>query len=165
MIGPNLDTESKVVNVGLVSGRFDPLHVSHVNMINDVAFAMDEVWVILNNDNWLMNKKGFVFMPQDEREAIMMSLKGVTRVYLTDHKLNDTDTTVCNAIFDIVDNAPDTHWFTFFNGGDRGPKETPEAEICKTLDVEIIYNAGKSKIQSSSELVLKAANKINSNQK
>lgn len=75
MIGPNLDTESKVVNVGLVSGGFDPLHVGHVNMINDVAFAMDEVWVILNNDNWLMNKKGFVFMPQDEREAIMMSFE------------------------------------------------------------------------------------------
>lgn len=156
-------SKEKVVNVGIVSGGFDPLTVGHVRMINSTANSMDEVWVIINNDNWLVNKKGFYFMPQNERREIMISLKGVTKVVLTGHKPNDTNTTVCNEIANLVEDAPDTHLFTFCNGGDRGPKETPESELCNSLGVSLAYNVGGDKIQSSSELVKQAIRIINDN--
>ena len=45
-----------------------------------------ELVVIINNDNWLMKKKGYVFMPQDQRREIIEGLKGVTRVVFTSHE-------------------------------------------------------------------------------
>ena len=44
-----------------VSGGMDPVHKGHVRMIQE-ASQFGEVIVILNSDEWLMRKKGFVFM-------------------------------------------------------------------------------------------------------
>ncbi|NBS41682.1 hypothetical protein EBS80_03395, partial [bacterium] len=41
-----------------VSGGFDPIHVGHVRMIQEAAALGDELVVIVNNDNWLIKKKG-----------------------------------------------------------------------------------------------------------
>ena len=45
-----------------ISGGFDPVHIGHVKMIEDAARQYN-VLVILNSDDWLNRKKGFVFMP------------------------------------------------------------------------------------------------------
>jgi cytidyltransferase-like protein len=55
-----------------VSGAFDPIHAGHVRLINDAA-AYGMVVVILNSDEWLRRKKGYVFMPWEERKEILMS--------------------------------------------------------------------------------------------
>ena len=46
----------------MVSGGFDPIHVGHVRMILEAA-KFGEVVVVVNSDDWLMRKKGYVFMP------------------------------------------------------------------------------------------------------
>ena len=48
--------------VVLVSGGFDPVHKGHLQMIEAAREIGEEVWVILNNDSWLRQKKGKVFM-------------------------------------------------------------------------------------------------------
>ena len=46
----------------LVSGGFDPIHAGDVAMIRDAAKHGDVI-VVANYYEWLMRKKGFVFMP------------------------------------------------------------------------------------------------------
>ena len=131
-----------------VSGGFDPVHVGHIKMIAEAAKVAD-VMVIINSDSWLMRKKGYVFMPWQERAHIMGNIKGVTMVTSVD----DSDDTVCQA---LRRHRPDG----FANGGDRKKDNTPEMDVCQELGIDLLWNVGGSKIQSSSVLVKNAnANK------
>ena len=125
----------------MVSGGFDPVHIGHVSMIKH-ATKIGGVIVAVNSDEWLLRKKGYVFMPWAERAEIMNTFKGVTKVT----ELDDSDGTVCEAIRRM---KPDI----FANGGDRTDKNTPEMAVCNELGIEIIWGIGGEKIQSSSELV------------
>jgi len=124
-----------------VSGGFDPIHVGHVRMIQAAA-AMGDVVVIANSDEWLDRKKGFTFMPFDERAEIISALQGVIAVV----KAADDDGTVCETLREL---NPDI----FANGGDRKPGNTPEDEVCTDLGIAMAWNVGGGKIQSSSWLV------------
>jgi len=137
-----------------VSGGFDPIHYGHTRLIAAAKALGDELVVILNNDNWLTDKKGFFFMPELERKEILEAIKGVDRVVITDHTLGDSDRSVCRAIREI---KPDI----FANGGDRHPEgdPVPEVEVCKELGIEMVYSVGHGgKVQSSSWLVAKTPN-------
>ena len=125
----------------IVSGGFDPVHVGHVRMICEAA-EYGEVIVVLNSDDWLRAKKGYVFMSWEERSEILMSFKGVSRVEVVD----DEDGTVCKAIRRINPTY-------FANGGDRVANNTPEMQICNSMGVEMLWNIGGGKIQSSTKLV------------
>ena len=127
-----------------VSGGFDPIHVGHVRMILEAAEHGDVI-VIANSDAWLKRKKGFVFMPYEERAEILESIKGVFSVAEAD----DADDTVCSTLSVLV---PDV----FANGGDRKGDNTPEVALCKELGIKMLWNVGGGKIQSSSELVSRA---------
>ena len=139
--GEEMSEKRKVV---AVSGGFDPVHVGHVQMIEEAAEHGD-VMVIINSDEWLLRKKGYVFMPWKEREYIMSQFKGVTKVVSVD----DSDDSVCEA---LRTHRPDC----FANGGDRRKTNTPEMDLCEELDIALMWNVGGGKIQSSSDLVNKA---------
>lgn len=129
-----------------VSGGFDPIHIGHVRMIREAAALGDELVVILNNDNWLMKKKGFVFMPQDQRKEIIEAIAGVHRVVLTNHESDCTDMSVCEALKDVQPHV-------FANGGDRFADNIPEAVLARELGMELVFNVGQGgKVQSSSWL-------------
>jgi len=124
-----------------VSGGFDPVHVGHVRMILEAA-EVGDVIVIANSDEWLTRKKGYVFMPWEERAEILGSIRGVLKVVPVD----DSDGTVCEA---LRREKP-----TFFaNGGDRKTDNTPEMDVCSELGIGLLWEVGGGKIQSSSELV------------
>lgn len=127
-----------------VSGGFDPVHIGHVRMIRDAA-RYGDVLVILNSDEWLMKKKGYVFMPWKERAEIMGNIKGVTIVTSVD----DEDGTSCDA---LRRHRPDA----FANGGDRKQENTPEMDVCEELGIQMMWAiGGNNKPQSSSWLVNK----------
>ena len=63
----------------MVSGGFDPVHIGHIRMIRAAA-EFGPVVVVANSDDWLMRKKGYVFMPWAERAEILESIKGVVAV-------------------------------------------------------------------------------------
>lgn len=132
-----------------VSGGFDPIHIGHVRMIQSARALGDELVIILNNDNWLMAKKGFVFMPEAERKEILESLAGVDRVILTKHKPDDSDRSVCAALLEI-------HPDVFANGGDRFADNIPEAILARELGIKLVFEVGRGgKVQSSTWLAAK----------
>jgi cytidyltransferase-like protein len=124
-----------------VSGGFDPIHHGHIALITDAA-TFGEVIVILNSDAWLKRKKGYVFMPYEQRQAIAYAIKGVMDVVPVD----DDDGTVCKALSLL---KPDF----FANGGDRFPDNTPEMRVCLDLGIRPIFNVGGDKVASSSDIV------------
>ena len=128
----------------VVSGGFDPVHIGHVRLILAAA-EYGDVIVVANSDSWLYRKKGFVFMTWEQRKEILEALKGVVRVEWVD----DTDETVCEALRRIKPTY-------FANGGDRKDDNVPEVAVCAELGIEMLWNMGGSKIESSSDLVNKA---------
>lgn len=140
-----------------VSGGFDPIHIGHTRLFSEAKALGDELVVILNNDNWLRHKKGFVMMSQEERKEIIESLKPVDRVILTRHPENVTDRSVCAELASL---KPDI----FANGGDRNKKDAgnktsslnPEQVLCEKLGIKMVFNIGRGgKVQSSSWLAKK----------
>jgi len=125
-----------------VSGGFDPVHIGHLRMMQAATQFADEVIVIVNSDKWLMRKKGYIFMPFRERCEIIEGFKGVAGTSY----VNDKDNTVCEALRRL---KPDY----FANGGDRKTDNTPEMDVCNELGIEMLWNVGGDKIQSSSTLV------------
>ena len=137
LVPPSIWVEKTV----MVSGGFDPIHAGHVQMIRDAA-KHGSVIVVANSDEWLMRKKGFVFMPWEERAMILREIKGVVMVAAVD----DSDGTVCNAIRMM---RPDF----FANGGDRGKSNTPEQDVCEELGIDMLWGIGGDyKMNSSSDL-------------
>ena len=136
---------SKKKKIVAVSGGFDPIHIGHVRMIQD-AKKLGNVIVFLNTDEWLKRKKGYVFMPWEERAEILLGVKGVKEVY----RAMDEDNTVCEALKFY---KPDV----FANGGDRKPGRVPEYQVCEELGIEMAFSVGgDDKPQSSSWLVEKS---------
>ena len=124
-----------------VSGGFDPVHIGHLRMIQEAA-QYGEVVVIVNSDDWLMRKKGYIFMPFEERCEILRGFRGVKETTAVD----DTDNTVCEALRRIKPTY-------FANGGDRKNNNTPEMDVCEQEEIQLLWNVGGGKIQSSSTLV------------
>jgi len=125
----------------VVSGGFDPIHVGHLRMMKEAA-EHGKLTVVINSDAWLKRKKGYVFMPWEERAELISALSCVDKVI----EAKDDDRTVCETLKEL---RPDI----FANGGDRGVNTTPEAKLCEELGIELIWNIGGSKVRSSSKLV------------
>jgi D-beta-D-heptose 7-phosphate kinase/D-beta-D-heptose 1-phosphate adenosyltransferase len=140
--------KGKKERVVAVSGGFDPIHIGHIRYIQESRQFGDRLVVILNNDAWLQNKKGFVFMPEMERKEIVEAIAGVDEVVLTDHALGEKDLSVCRALQALKPHV-------FAKGGDRNPDDDPIPEVilCGERGIEIVYNVGRGgKVQSSSWL-------------
>ena len=112
----------------------------------EAAAKKGAVVVALNSDEWLYRKKGYWFMPWDERAEILRGLRHVSRVVAVD----DEDDTVAKAIVEVR-----PHYFA--NGGDRTTPNEREHYFCKELGVEEIWGTGGEKVQSSSALVRRRA--------
>ena len=155
MAQASFKTKKKKKVVVAVSGGFDPIHVGHVRMFREAKKLGDELVVILNNDNWLKKKKGYVFMQERERKELIQNLRDVDRVIISKHKKNTKDMSVSAEIAEL---RPDI----FANGGDRNeadaanPKSSLYKDIntCRALHVGMIFNIGRGgKVQSSSWLL------------
>lgn len=130
-----------------VSGGFDPLHIGHVRLMQHARSLGDKLIVILNNDYWLIKKKGFVFMPQHERKEVIEALASVDKVFMTGHRKNPRDMSVAKELFRIKPHI-------FANGGDRVKQNTAEGAVCRRIGCRMVFEVGHGgKIQSSSWLL------------
>ena len=145
-----MNKEEWIKNVIIVSGGFDPVHKGHIRMFREAANLGHQVIIGLNSDDWLTRKKGKPFMKCDERAVILESSKFVNQVL----PMNDSDDTASDIIFKVCTlyNNEDFNIY-FANGGDRGKGNVPELDVCKGLNVVMLWGVGGGKIQSSSWLI------------
>lgn len=131
-----------------VSGGFDPVHIGHLRMMQE-ASQYGDVIAIVNSDEWLMRKKGYIFMPFKERCEI---LEGFTCVSATTYVKDDPieDRPGPGPVTEALERIQPDY---FANGGDRKNNNTPEMELCQRLGIELVWAVGGGKIQSSSSLV------------
>ena len=125
-------------------GGFDPLHIGHIRLFKAAKKLGTKLIVILNSDRFLIEKKGYVFMPFEERKEIIENLKDIDVVI----DCIDGDQSVARTLKQI---QPDI----FAKGGDRNIDNIPEAErkVCKELGIKVVSLVGGTKVQSSSDLV------------
>ncbi|PPR45790.1 MAG: hypothetical protein CFH18_00031 [Alphaproteobacteria bacterium MarineAlpha5_Bin8] len=136
-------------NLVLISGGFDPVHSGHIYLINE-ASKYGKIVVLLNSDDWLRKKKGREFLPFNERQIIMKSIKNVIEVLSFD----DQDSTCIDGIKKAISKFPN-YKIMFANGGDRSQETTPELEFCKNNNIETIWGIGGSNKSNSSSWILK----------
>lgn len=137
--------------VVLFSGYFNPIHAGHVEYAANarrLAGPDGLVYAIVNNDRQAILKKGYSFVPESDRLAVVDALKYVDKAFLS----IDADRTVAKTIQMICDQSIDkpTHWF---NEGDVTPDSPcPEEDVCRANGIEITYG-GAPKVQSSSHII------------
>lgn len=128
-----------------VSGYFNPLHVGHLEMMEQAKKLGDRLVVIVNNDHQVKLKGSVPFFNQADRLKIISAIRWADQVVLS----IDRDRTVCQSLKKI---RPDI----FAQGGDRNQGNIPEADICRRLSIKMIDGLGE-KIRSSSILIARAA--------
>jgi D-beta-D-heptose 7-phosphate kinase/D-beta-D-heptose 1-phosphate adenosyltransferase len=142
----------------VVSGGFDPVHVGHLRLFQEAKKLGDRLVVILNNDNWLRKKKGYVFMPHNERKELIEGFDCVDEVLLTSHEPGSSGPRDMSVSLELQKIRPDV----FANGGDRNEKnaQDPASSLywdiatCEKYGIKIVFNVGAGgKVQSSSWLL------------
>lgn len=139
-------------NIVLVSGGFDPVHSGHIKLIQDASKKGDVV-VLLNSDKWLVNKKGKLFLPFNERKIIMMALKNVIDVI----DFNDSDKNCIEGIKKAILKYKN-YQIIFANGGDRNNSTTPEKKFCLENNITTLWGVGGENKSNSSSWILKKWN-------
>lgn len=135
-------------SIAMLSGGFAPLHSGHLSMMRETKerYPNHKLVVVVNCNNFLVKKKGFLFSPEDERAAIVNDIKYVDLVVVYDTE----SMFVHEAIREI---APDV----FCNGGDRSDESRlPQEELdaIKETGCEAVFGVGGSyKANSASWLV------------
>ena len=134
----------------IVSGYFNPIHKGHLEYFQNAKKLADVLFVIVNNDHQRALKQSKEFQLEQERMAIVSSLRVVDKAILS----IDTDRTVCATIASIANNYGQDYDLAFANGGDQNNNTIPERAICEKMDIALLDGLG-DKIQSSSWLLKK----------
>lgn len=132
--------------IAIASGGFDPLHVGHVQYLENSALEADALIVGVNSDEWLKRKKGAFFMPFEERARIVKALRCVDFVVPFD----DSDGSARGLIKTVMGMFPGNNQYLFCNGGDRNAKNIPEMDI-RDDRLQFVFDIGGVKTGSSSE--------------
>ena len=104
-------------------------------------------------------------MKFEERKEILEGFKYINQVLPFDDS-DDTASDLIKRVYDIYNSDAHEHNYSdmghegmldyyqiyFANGGDRGKDNVPEVDVCKKLDVVMLWGVGGGKIQSSSWL-------------
>ena len=104
------------------------MHIGHLRMIQESAKMAQIVVVGVNSDEWLMRKKGYVFMSCEERIEMVQGIRGVAKAI----EFDDNDNSACDLLRRVRGLWPD---------------------FKVALGVHLIWGVGGGKIQSSRELV------------
>jgi len=147
--------EGKRPKIVVASGGFDPIHEGHIYYLTKAKELGDKLIVAVNSDEWLIRKKGMMFMLWKERAPIIAALRCVDSVI----DIDDRDGSARDAIKQAKAMYPDCD-IIFANGGDRTAKNIPEMD---QLDVEFIFGVGGDwKANSSSDVLRRYQQQIES---
>ena len=130
-----------------VTITFDLLHAGHIDHLEKASKLGDKVIIIVDPDEFLIEKKGYVLQPLESRMRIAQFLKN-NIPWIEDVVVSIDKDGTCAETLRMI--KPDL----FVKGGDRTSDNMPqnEIEVCKEIGCKIIYGVGEQ-LYSSSELV------------
>ena len=137
------------MKISVISGGFDPIHSGHLTYIEEASKFGDKLFVLLNSDSWLQQKKDRFFMPFKERKLILESMKLVDEVF---GFKDDKQGSCKNGLLKIRDKYPKAE-IVFCNGGDRNKNNIPEMEL---KDFKFKFSVGGSVKKNSSSWILES---------
>ncbi len=115
-------------------GGFDPIHIGHLNLLEEAKCLGDHLQVWLCTDEWLIRKKGYYFLPYEHRKAVLEALPFVDEVVVQ----IDDGTQSCAAAIKVY--QPDI----LVKGGtyhiDNLPKE--EKDALDEVGCDIMFGVG-----------------------
>lgn len=129
--------------VVVVSGYFDPCHFGHIEHMRKASQLGDVLIVIINSDEQVMRKYGYILQPMYKRiERIMRKAPFAHGVVISIDK-DSTQTETLRMIRPQV----------FAKGGDRVANNMPKSEVdvCRKIGCEIVYGVGE-KLNSSTKI-------------
>jgi cytidyltransferase-like protein len=134
----------------ITSGYFNPIHRGHVSYLEEAKKLGDKLFVIVNNDIQVKIKGAKEFLDENERELIVKALRVVDFTRIS----SSHDKTVGPDLVDIRKKFPKDK-LLFAKGGDRVLGNLPQSEIdaCNNGNIEMVFNVGEAKVQSSSSIL------------
>jgi cytidyltransferase-like protein len=136
------------MKIAVISGGFDPIHSGHISYIKTASEYGEKLVVLLNSDEWLINKKERFFMPFSERKEIVQNLKFVDKVIGFE---DDSIGSCINGLLQLKKDYPDDE-IIFCNGGDRNKGNIPEMSVS---NVSFEFSVGGNEKLNSSSWILK----------
>ena len=136
------------MKISVISGGFDPIHSGHIAYINEAKKLGDKLIVLLNSDDWIINKKDKFFMPFSERKDILENIRSVDTVLSFE---DDSIGSCIKGLEEIKNLYPDDE-IIFCNGGDRNQKNIPEMSID---NISFKFSIGGDNKKNSSSWILK----------
>lgn len=135
----------------------DPLHNGHIALLQELVFYSKiipkaKTVVFVDDDGFLIEKKGYFLLPQHIRCNVILSVSGIDYVVPMIYPCNVSD---CIKIFQP---------FMFLKGGDRNFSNLNKEELsaCEQCDCRVMIGVGGySKLYSSHQLFLDAMKTYN----
>ena len=142
----------------IVSGFFNPLHGGHLDLIEAAKTHGDYLIVIVNNDIHQMVKKGKIILDENNRARLVGSLKPVDEVVIG---IDPEDPTwPSTKTLELIANKYPDDELIFCNGGDDrssdGELPGPEAEMCRSKGITMLFGVGGNEKADSSTRINKA---------
>lgn len=133
----------RIINI-IVSGGFDNLHGGHMKYIKQADSIATHLIILLNSDKWLLEKKGFFFMPYVERRKLLHEIFPNAEIISTDNTAESLKSYI----------SLKNYIYIFAKGGEYDmfnlPKE--ESRICRENNIGLIFGIGGYGKQYSSRL-------------
>lgn len=139
------------MKIVIVSGYFNPLHTGHLDYLEGASRLGDYLIVIVNNDEQVSIKGSTPFLPLEDRLRIVQALACVDQSVAS----IDTDGSVVKTIEALYEIHHQSDKMIFANGGDRNSNDIPEYSLCEKHGIQMAFNVGGGKTQSSSGLINK----------
>ena len=132
------------------SGGYDPLHVGHLRSLEAARRLGDALVVIVNGDGYLIRKKGYAFMSQEERMEIIDALRCVDFVVPY-----DDGTPVVSRAVELIGPSIFAKGISLDD-----PTRLPEWEACRSVGCRVVLGVGGPKVHSSSRMVAETAARL-----
>lgn len=132
----------KKKTVVAVSGYYDPPHEGHIEHLVAAKSLGDYLVVILNNNEQAALKKGKAFYDMKTKVSILGHLEMVDEVFISIDKGRTIEKSLEAVNPDI-----------FAKGGDVVELPEPERDVCVNCNIDVVFNVGGGKINSSSWII------------
>ena len=143
-----------------VTITFDLLHAGHIDHLEKASKLGDKVIIIVDPDEFLIEKKGYALQPLESRMRIAQFLKN-NIPWIEDVVVSIDKDGTCAETLRMIAKKYDN--LIFAKGGDRIENNMPlnEIKVCQEIGCQIVYGIGRQ-LYSSSKIIKKVFNEQDS---